>query len=135
VDPALRTCDVAQVVAQTWLVTRSTVDGDALVVSLAGELDLAGRASVATACTDGLHRSVTVDLSGLTFMDCAGYTGLHQARNAVVERGGTFALTNATGEPARLLGLIKTAEAPSSASPRRADAHGDRPVFGAALPD
>jgi anti-anti-sigma factor len=108
VGPALRTCDVAQVSARTWLVTRPSVVGDALVVSLTGELDLGGRASVAAACTQGLHRSVTIDLSGLTFMDCAGYTGLQQARNAVIERGGTFAWTNATGEPARLLALIET---------------------------
>jgi anti-anti-sigma factor len=85
VGSALRTCDVAQVSARTWLVARSSVSGDALVVSLTGELDLEGRASVATACTQGTHRSVTIDLSGLTFMDCAGYTGLQQARNAVTD--------------------------------------------------
>lgn len=115
-DTRLHPCAVVHVAARTCLKTRSSVDGNTLMVYLTGELDLEGRTTVATACTQGLHRSVTVDLSGLTFMDCAGYSGLMHARTAVIERGGTFALTNATGEPARLLTLIEPAVAASLAA-------------------
>ncbi len=117
-------CEAVHDSARTRLVARSSVDGDALVVCVAGELDLDGTASVANACMQGLHRSVTVDLHGLTFMDCAGYSGLVRARNAVVERDGTFALTNATDQPARLLAVIEMAAEPSPAT--RAGTAGQR---------
>jgi len=90
-----------------WLTDRSSVEGDQLVVHLAGELDLASTVSVADACTHGLHRSVRVDLRDLTFMDCAGYSGLVTARNLLTSRGSTFVLLHADGEPARLLATLE----------------------------
>jgi anti-anti-sigma factor len=89
------------------LVAHSTVSSDGLVVHLTGELDLANRESTASMCMSGLHGSVTVDLSGLTFMDSAGYSALEVARDAVLRRGGKFELTNVNGEPARLLAMIE----------------------------
>lgn len=89
------------------LVTHSTIGGDALVVGLSGELDLAGSSVAVAACVDGPHLSVTVDLRELVFMDCAGYSGLEAARTIVTGRGGSFSLTNASGEPARLLALVE----------------------------
>ena len=46
------------------------------VVELSGELDLASRAAALHACALPEHLHVRVDLSGLTFLDCAGYRAL-----------------------------------------------------------
>lgn len=103
---ALDECPVPLIEGSMLLSAHSRHDGDALTVDLVGELDLAGRASVMEMCAFGLDRSVTVDLCGLTFMDCAGYSGLEAARQIVTGRGGTFELTNAGDQPARLLALF-----------------------------
>jgi anti-anti-sigma factor len=103
---ALGECHVRSIEGSMRLSTHSRHVGDALMVGLVGELDLAGRTSVMDMCALGLDRSVTVDLSGLTFMDCAGYSGLEAARQVVIGRGGTFSLTNAGDQPARLLALL-----------------------------
>ena len=99
-----------------WLKTQSSVSDDHLLVRVIGELDLAGRAAVETACASSTHPAVTVDLAALIFMDCAGYAGLVSARNAVIGRGGSFSWVNATGPPARLLGMIDRLERPGSTS-------------------
>ena len=98
--------DAEVALSGSWLKTQSSVWNDHLLVRVIGELDLAGRAAVETACASSTHRAVTVDLTALIFMDCAGYAGLVSARNAVIGRGGSFSLVNATGAPARLLGMI-----------------------------
>lgn len=104
---ALDECPAVPLIVGSMLLSaHSRHEGDALTVGLVGELDLAGRASVMEMCAFGLDRSVTVDLCGLTFMDCAGYSGLEAARQIVIGRGGTFELTNAGDQPARLLALF-----------------------------
>ena len=76
------------------------------VVMLVGDLDLASRASAVRACTPGEHPDVVVDLSGVMFMDCAGYGALVDATSILRRRGGTMTLRGPEGGPRRLLTLI-----------------------------
>ena len=80
------------------------------VVQLSGELDLATRDAAVGVCTAAEHQHVVIDLSGLTFMDCAGYGGLAAAASILERRGGSSTLIQATGEPQRLLALIERLE-------------------------
>lgn len=81
-------------------------DGRCHVVEIGGELDLASRNAMVRACTARRHRAVVVDMADLTFMDCAGYGAIANARHVLEHRGGSLLLANAVGEPARLLDLI-----------------------------
>ena len=76
------------------------------LVQLVGELDMSGRADVTRACCEGIGVEVRVDLAGVTFMDCAGYRGLVDARAELEGRGGSLTLAYAVDEPARLLALL-----------------------------
>lgn len=80
------------------------------VVELVGELDLAGRSAVIAACASVDRLDVLVDLSGVVFMDCAGYGALMTSRSILERRGGSLALVRHTGEPQRLLVLIRELE-------------------------
>lgn len=85
-----------------------TLDGDAPlhVVALTGELDLGTRSVALEACTAPDHVHVLVDLSALSFLDCAGLRALDGAAAILAARGGSLVVTNAVGEPRRLLSLI-----------------------------
>lgn len=77
------------------------------VVTVAGELDARGRDHVSRLCTDGDDSHVVVDLSGLTFLDCGGYRAFATSHAELGRRDRTLALIGATGEPRRLLDLIR----------------------------
>jgi len=83
------------------------LEGGRHVVRVSGELDFGGRDVMiqSCACADQ-SLDVVIDLSELTFMDCAGYGALMTARAAVGERGGSLTLANGVGEPTWLIGLI-----------------------------
>jgi anti-anti-sigma factor len=81
-------------------------DGGRHVVYLDGELDVASRGLVLLTCAAVEHRVVTVDLTHLAFMDCAGYSGLVAARLVLEARGGSLTLDHVTGQPRRLLTLL-----------------------------
>ena len=49
---------------------------------------------------------MVVDLTDLSFMDCAGYGALVASASILERRGGSMVLMNPVGEPQRLLGLI-----------------------------
>ena len=76
------------------------------VVFLAGELDLVG-AEVLAETAQGLsgHR-VAVDLSGLTFLDAAGVSGLLAVRTTVAGGDGHFELRAAQGIVRKVLDLV-----------------------------
>ncbi|CAN5645329.1 hypothetical protein BH10ACT3_BH10ACT3_00200 [soil metagenome] len=76
------------------------------VVHLVGYLDLSNRESMTSICVESNGSLVTVDMSQLTFMDCAGYGALVAARGELEQRGQTMRLVGATGQPARLLKLL-----------------------------
>jgi anti-sigma B factor antagonist len=64
-------------------------EGDYVVVALMGELDLAGEARL-EAAIDEAHtsgRPLTVDLSGLTFIDSSGLRVLVRLHNKAITNG------------------------------------------------
>jgi len=75
-------------------------------VHLVGDLDLWNRESVTSSCLAGDEPMVTVNLSRVGFMDCAGYGALLDVRAELGRRGQAMTLVGATGEPARLIQLI-----------------------------
>jgi HptB-dependent secretion and biofilm anti anti-sigma factor len=86
------------------------------VVGLQGSLTFAERKAVITACTVAACtgedlRHVLVELSGVTFMDCAGWGALVIAESVLRRRGGSLMLTGAAGAPRRLIALIHRLEA------------------------
>jgi anti-sigma B factor antagonist len=77
------------------------------VVRVSGELDVGGRDMLIQTCARAEELlDVVVDLSELTFMDCAGYGALITARAALSRHGGTLTLANGVGEPAALIAQI-----------------------------
>lgn len=76
------------------------------VVSLSGELDISTRALLLQACGGPPGQGIVVDAMGLTFMDCAGYSGVVAVRRAVEDRGCTFRLRNTSGQPERLVAML-----------------------------
>ena len=85
----------------------SSTDGSCRVVRFAGELDLLTCHVANRACLEGDRIAVMVDLADTTFMDCCGYGGLVAARLVLEQRGGTLTVRNQTGQPARLLALLR----------------------------
>ncbi len=84
--------------------------GDARVVRLAGQLDVASCGVVKQWCVAGGAGAVIVDLSDLTFLDCGGYGALLAARTELEQHHRTLTLIGAVGEPRRLLDLIRQLE-------------------------
>ncbi len=80
----------------------------ALVVHIAGELDLAGRHLATDSCLHGGQLLVRVDMTDLTFIDPDGYGGLVAARNLIERCGGSMIFLNATGQPHNFLANIAT---------------------------
>ncbi|MEO6124464.1 MAG: STAS domain-containing protein [Ilumatobacteraceae bacterium] len=85
---------------------RGRLDDPTHVVEITGELDVAHRDVAVHACTLPGHVDVVVDLTNLTFMDCAGYGALVQARTILAGVGGSLSLSGPVGEPLRLLSLL-----------------------------
>ncbi len=82
-------------------------DDPLFVVEMSGELDLGSSTAAIRACTSTDQRHVLVDLSGLTFMDCAGYGALASSATILETRGGSLVMMNPIGEPRRLFDLIE----------------------------
>ena len=81
-------------------------DGSA-VVSLSGELDMASACQLWQVLVPLLRlRRVTVDMSDVSFLDCAGLRPLLRAANAVEASGGKMSLRGLGTEP--LLVLTRT---------------------------
>jgi anti-anti-sigma factor len=72
-----------------------TLDGD--VVRLSGDLD------VCSARLVDRRTASTFDVSGVTFMDCAGLAALLRARERAHAQGMSFALEGVGGPVARVL--------------------------------
>ncbi|MGW3044206.1 STAS domain-containing protein [Kitasatospora sp. NPDC001159] len=77
------------------------------VVRANGEIDLDTAPSLRRALAAALesHREVVLDLSEVTFMDCAGLGALVQARNQADRRGARLVLRGASRCVVRLLKL------------------------------
>lgn len=89
------------------------VDHDGAQLVLAGELDAQGAAELrdAVAAVAAPGRRVTVDLTGLTFIDSTGCTALLDAADAARAAGATFsALAAPEGPVIRILRLTCVAQ-------------------------
>ena len=82
-----------------------TLAGDAAVVHVSGEIDLAAKADLLGALTQasGGDRNVIVDLSRTTFMDSTALKALVDAWRSQTRAGLGFALRNPSGEARRTL--------------------------------
>ncbi|MCU1393071.1 MAG: hypothetical protein JWM34_1499 [Ilumatobacteraceae bacterium] len=76
--------------------------GAGALVSLTGELDIASRGALLEACRADGSTELVIDMSGLVFMDCSGWSG-------VVEAGriGSSTVRGASGQPAYVMDLIR----------------------------
>ena len=84
------------------------------IVQVAGELDCATAGQLTSALDAQLalgHRFMRLDLSSLTFLDCAGLRALVRAHNKFLHAGGTFVLTGVGHRVARLLRITRLDEA------------------------
>ncbi|MEU1350541.1 STAS domain-containing protein [Streptomyces sp. NPDC005775] len=78
-------------------------------VILSGELDLDTGSAVreaVRACLAKEATSLCLDLTGVSFCDCAGLSALFRARTAVLGAGVDFVVEGVGTQPARLLRLI-----------------------------
>lgn len=86
-----------------------TKDGDAFTVAVAGELDFGDSDTLIDgarlAFGDGGCSALTLDLSGVTFMDCSGLSALMQISSESEQHGGTFQIVSASPCVLRLLAL------------------------------
>ena len=83
-------------------------------VQLEGEVDSASAGLVGVALREQLeqgHRFLRLDLSRLTFLDCAGLRVLVIAHNEFLYAGGTLVLTGVGPRVARLLSITGLDEA------------------------
>jgi len=80
------------------------------IISAAGELDFTNAHLLVETVTglelDG-HRTVVLDLSGLTFCDARGVSALLTANNSVGSAGKRLLLRGVAGIPRRLLSLTE----------------------------
>jgi len=88
-------------------------DSDALLVTVSGELDIAtrDRVSDAVAATANGTRECVIDLSGVTFIDASGITGLIECRNHLHHPEAAVTLVGAHGHVERVLRLAGVDEA------------------------
>jgi anti-anti-sigma factor len=78
-----------------------TADGD--LVRLEGDLDLCSARMV------DRHDASVFDVSGVTFMDCAGIAALVRARDRALARGDSFTLEGVGAPVARVLEATRLA--------------------------
>ena len=83
-------------------------NGNHLVIRLCGELDISATGSLRELLVSAVAHSplVTVDLSGVEFLDCAAYGVFIAVRNQARSEGGDLTLAGAKGSPRRLLRIV-----------------------------
>jgi anti-sigma B factor antagonist len=96
--------------ARAFTVSVSGADGGPAVVSVAGELDIAGAPELARAF-GGLEqsdvRAVAVDLSELTFIDSSGISTLATAVQEARARGGWMVVAVPAGDVRRVFDIVR----------------------------
>lgn len=91
---------------ESALAVRASGQGDRRVIQVSGELDIATRDEMFDFCTAGTHAATIIDLGGLTFMDCGGYSSLVRIRRSALSNGKSVTVRRPVGQPLWLLGLI-----------------------------
>ncbi len=110
--PPLRGADLQQAPGLEIVTERS--DATRATLRLRGEMDLANADLLTAALADQLsfgHRFVRLDLSELSFLDCAGLRALVQAHNDFLAARGSLILTGIQPLLARLLAITRLDEA------------------------
>jgi anti-sigma B factor antagonist len=105
---------VAEVPVPGALTIQSRREGDVLLVSLAGELDLASAPDLERELQAGENTGpsrVVIDLGGLGFMDSTGLQALLRARERANEAGYALALRRGPHQVQRVFELTKTVDA------------------------
>ena len=92
--------------AQLSIDVRAADAGRALVVVVAGEIDMATAPQLESCLTDHADRDVTVDLSEVTFVDSTGLAVLVSARRVLGDAGHTL---RTTGEQDKVRMVLETA--------------------------
>jgi anti-sigma B factor antagonist len=84
---------------------RTSAEPDRVVVTLAGECDMAVRDELATALRSAIDAAhvVVIDVGGLAFLDSSGLHGLITAYHAAQDAGRELFLVNAGGVVADVL--------------------------------
>lgn len=96
------------------LVIDTTIEEDAVILVLRGELDLTSAPQFeqeVRAAADRNPRRMVIDLSGLEFMDSTGLRALLVARQWAQENGHELALRRGPRQVQRVLELTKTLDA------------------------
>lgn len=81
-------------------------EGDTVVITVSGELDLATAPKLREACSAAAHSSaetVRIDLGGLTFLDSSGISVLVETQRGLEERGATLVLHHMSDRTRRVL--------------------------------
>lgn len=88
---------------------RMTVEneGSAHRVTLEGELDLAVAGGLVEQIVGSTGSTVTVDLSGLTFISAAGITAILEARERILEGDHELVLSGARGMVRRVFEIVQ----------------------------
>ncbi|MFC7535585.1 STAS domain-containing protein [Actinoplanes sp. GCM10030250] len=94
------------------LVREHRTGGGQQILYPAGELDAVAAdhftSMIDTALADDQLTGVVIDLSAVTFLDCAGIGALVAGRRAALRLGKAFHVAGATGLPRRVLELTGT---------------------------
>ena len=82
------------------------------VLGVAGDIDVATASGFRAALLEAVERSdrLVVDLSGVTFLDCAGLSALAAVVRHMRATGGSLRLVGATGIVGRVIGLTRLDE-------------------------
>ena len=94
---------------------RITVVGDSALISLTGELDLGTAPHLLEAvdtCLADRAREVSIDLSAVTFCDCAGLSAIDLAGSRATARGGKLQLLSPSPQVVRLFSLLRGSGGP-----------------------
>jgi anti-sigma B factor antagonist len=98
----------------TELTVEFTDDGDRSVLTLTGELDIDSvgelREQAQRQLSDGRCQALTLDLSGLTFLDSSGLGLLLEVRRLALSSDVAFAMVNVPGGPARVIAIAGLTE-------------------------
>jgi len=98
----------------TELTVDLTDDGDRSVLALTGELDIDSvgglREKVQEHLTGGQVRTLTLDLTGLTFLDSSGLGLLLEVRRLALSSDVEFDLVNVPAGPARVIAIAGLTE-------------------------
>jgi anti-sigma B factor antagonist len=89
---------------------KTSLAGRTVVIALAGELDLAGAATLEQELADVDARAVVVDLRGLGFMDSSGLRALAVAALRAQSAGRRFALVPGAAQVMRVFDITRMRE-------------------------